>query len=160
MKIFFSDMKKLRASRTNSPRRESWPQSRDADIQRSFRSLSRVNAAVYKSAVIRPDASGLTSWFWYAVTAVKMASLKTNVLCSSFWRSVMCKLLSSVCLQRTKCILGWYLCIEFSTICNNEKICRSIIASPDEIKREKLKSRGLLLMNSVSGIARCIAISP
>jgi len=30
----------------------------------------------------------LTSWFWYAVTAVKTVSGKTNVLCCSVSRSV------------------------------------------------------------------------
>lgn len=64
----------------------------------------------------------LTNWFWYAVTAVKIASGNMKVLCCSLRRSVMWRFPSSVSRHRIKCILGWYLCIEFKTICKIKNI--------------------------------------
>lgn len=61
----------------------------------------------------------LTSWFWYAVTAVKIVSGKIYDLNSSFSNSVGDV---SVALPdlRTRWIRGWYLCMEFKTICKKK----------------------------------------
>lgn len=136
-KIFLKRYEKF--LRPNSPCRErvSWESHLSLAIftgifseSSAYRELTLHIAAFYCTILLFDETSGLTNWFWYAVTAVKMASGKINVLCSSFCRSVMCKLLSSVCRQRTKCILGWYLCIEFNTICNNEEICVRLLLFP------------------------------
>lgn len=76
---------------------------------------------------LNPLANGLESifnfvinWFWYAVTAVKTVEGNTNVLCFKLANSdgtvgILCP--GDNC---TKCIRGWYRCIEFKTTWNRE----------------------------------------
>ena len=66
--------------------------------------------------LIKMTRGRLTSWFWYAVTAVKMVSGKMKVRCFSIFKSVTGTLLDDGSDRRTKWIRGWYRCIEFNTI--------------------------------------------
>lgn len=72
----------------------------------------------------KPLANGFESifslvinWFWYAVTAVNTVSGKTKVLWSNSCKSFGVVGIFRPGYNRTKCIRGWYLCIEFSMSC-------------------------------------------
>lgn len=77
----------------------------------------------------KPLANGFESifslvinWFWYAVTAVNTVSGKTNVLWSNSCSSFGVVGIFRPGYKRTKCIRGWYRCIEFNTIWNEKKL--------------------------------------
>ena len=67
----------------------------------------------------------LTCWFWYAVTDINWVSGKIWVLKFSLTFCCIENVWSSFVL--TMCIRGWYLCIEFKTICKREKIIPDVI---------------------------------
>lgn len=76
----------------------------------------------------KPLANGFESifnlvinWFWYAVTAVNTVSGNTNVLWSNSCNSFGVVGIFRPGYNRTKCIRGWYRCIEFNTIWNQKK---------------------------------------